>query len=176
VLATTLMGCAFGLIALRATGLGFLMLTLALSQVLWGTAYRWVSMTTATTVCRPLRARPPSAWISTRRCPSITIALVIGAFSIWMMARFVGSAFGATLKGARESAAQDERARLRRVADPLDHLRLRELLGAVSGLLFVYYHKYIHPVSLSLAKLCRGPARRHCRRSGTLAGPWWERP
>ena len=32
-------------IALRATGLGFLMLTLALSQVLWGTAYRWVSMT-----------------------------------------------------------------------------------------------------------------------------------
>ena len=32
----------FGLIALRATGLGFLMLTLALSQVLWGTALRWV--------------------------------------------------------------------------------------------------------------------------------------
>ena len=35
---TTLMACFFGLIALRATGLGFLMLTLALSQVLWGTA------------------------------------------------------------------------------------------------------------------------------------------
>src|SRR5213075_1140067 len=43
VAATTAMGCAFGFIALRATGLGFLMLTLALSQVLWGTAYRWVS-------------------------------------------------------------------------------------------------------------------------------------
>src|SRR6185503_5607821 len=42
---TTLMAAAFGLIALRATGLGFLMLTLALSQVLWGTALRWVSMT-----------------------------------------------------------------------------------------------------------------------------------
>src|SRR2546429_6401323 len=42
---TTLMACVFGLIALRAAGLGFLMLTLALSQVLWGTAYRWVSMT-----------------------------------------------------------------------------------------------------------------------------------
>ena len=33
---TTLMAALFGLIALRATGLGFLMLTLALSQVLWG--------------------------------------------------------------------------------------------------------------------------------------------
>ena len=44
-LATTLVACAFGWISLRATGLGFLMLTLALSQVLWGTAYRWVSVT-----------------------------------------------------------------------------------------------------------------------------------
>src|SRR5437763_3716497 len=43
--ATTLMAGAFGLVALRATGLGFLMLTLALSQVVWGTAYRWVSVT-----------------------------------------------------------------------------------------------------------------------------------
>src|SRR5262249_11327547 len=45
ILGTTLMAALFGLIALRATGLGFLMLTLALSQVLWGTAYRWVSVT-----------------------------------------------------------------------------------------------------------------------------------
>src|SRR5262245_40654698 len=44
-LGTTLMAGLFGLIALRATGLGFLMLTLALSQVLWGTAYRWVAVT-----------------------------------------------------------------------------------------------------------------------------------
>ena len=42
---TTLMACVFGLIALRATGLGFLMLTIALSQVLWGTAYRWDELT-----------------------------------------------------------------------------------------------------------------------------------
>ena len=31
------MAAFFGVIALRATGLGFLMITLALSQVLWGT-------------------------------------------------------------------------------------------------------------------------------------------
>ena len=43
--ATLLLACVFGWISLRATGLGFLMLTLALSQVLWGVAYRWVSVT-----------------------------------------------------------------------------------------------------------------------------------
>ena len=42
---TTLIAGLFGWIALRATGLGFLMITLALSQVLWGTAYRWAAVT-----------------------------------------------------------------------------------------------------------------------------------
>lgn len=39
----------FGLIALRAAGIGFLMITLALGQILWGIAYRWASVTGATT-------------------------------------------------------------------------------------------------------------------------------
>ncbi len=38
--ATTLLAMLFGL-ALRASGLGFLMITLALGQILWGIAYRW---------------------------------------------------------------------------------------------------------------------------------------
>src|SRR5450755_817622 len=42
---TTSIAGIFGWMALRATGLGFLMITLALSQVLWGTAYRWSAMT-----------------------------------------------------------------------------------------------------------------------------------
>ena len=45
IIGTTMCAALFGLIALRASGLGFLMITLALSQVLWGLAYRWVSVT-----------------------------------------------------------------------------------------------------------------------------------
>jgi branched-chain amino acid transport system permease protein len=35
----------FGLVALRATGVYFLMITLALGMVVWGLAHRWVTMT-----------------------------------------------------------------------------------------------------------------------------------
>ena len=38
-LATT---AVFAVLALRATGIGFLMITLAIGQILWGIAYRWV--------------------------------------------------------------------------------------------------------------------------------------
>ena len=65
---TTLVAGLFGLVALRATGLGFLMITLALSQVLWGLAYRWVGDQRRQ---RPVRAaaRPclsASAWTPRR--------------------------------------------------------------------------------------------------------------
>jgi len=35
----------FGALSLRSTGIGFLMITLAIGQILWGIAYRWVSLT-----------------------------------------------------------------------------------------------------------------------------------
>src|SRR3954471_20181362 len=35
----------YALLALRATGLGFLMITLALGQIVWGIAYRWADLT-----------------------------------------------------------------------------------------------------------------------------------
>ncbi|HZC76545.1 MAG TPA: branched-chain amino acid ABC transporter permease, partial [Ktedonobacterales bacterium] len=35
----------FGLLAIRATGTYFLMITLALGMVIWGLAFRWVSLT-----------------------------------------------------------------------------------------------------------------------------------
>jgi branched-chain amino acid transport system permease protein len=171
VLVTTLMGCAFGLIALRATGLGFLMLTLALSQVLWGTAYRWVSMTDGDNGLRGLARPAPFGLDLNQAMPFYYFALIIGVLSIWLMARFVDSPFGATLKGTR-----DQPRRMSALGYDVWLIRwiafvYASFWGAVSGLLFVYYHKYIHPVSLSLANSAEGLLAVIAGGSGTLAGP-----
>jgi len=42
---TLLATAVYAVVALRATGIGFLMITLALGQILWGLAYRWISVT-----------------------------------------------------------------------------------------------------------------------------------
>ena len=171
VLGTTLMGCAFGLIALRATGLGFLMLTLALSQVLWGTAYRWVSMTDGDNGLRGLARPMPFGLDLNAATPFYYFTLVVGVLAIWMMARFVASPFGATLKGAR-----DQPRRMSALGYDVWLIRwvtfvYASFWGAVSGVLFVYYHKYIHPVSLSLANSAEGLLAVIAGGSGTLAGP-----
>jgi branched-chain amino acid transport system permease protein len=164
---TTLMAAAFGLIALRAGGLGFLMLTLALSQVLWGTALRWVSMTDGDNGLRGL-TRPFGA---DDAMSFYYFSFVITAAAIWMMARFVSSPFGAALKGTRDQAR-----RMSALGHNVWMVRWITFIyagfwGAVSGLLFVYYHKYIHPVSLSLANSAEGLLAVIAGGSGTLAGP-----
>ena len=168
---TTLMAGVFGLVALRATGLGFLMLTLALSQVLWGTAYRWVSMTDGDNGLRGLARPAPFGLNLNEAIPFYYFVLLIGALAVWMMARFVASPFGATLRGAR-----DQPRRMSALGYDVWLIRWITFVyagfwGAVSGLLFVYYHKYIHPVSLSLANSAEGLLAVIAGGSGTLAGP-----
>ena len=166
-LGTVLMAGLFGLIALRATGLGFLMLTLALSQVLWGTALRWVSMTDGDNGLRGM-TRPFGLDAA---APFYYFVLLVTAVSIWLMARYVASPLGAALKGTRDQP--------RRMSALGHHVWMVRWItfvyagfwGGVSGLLFVYYHKYIHPVSLSLANSAEGLLAVIAGGSGTLAGP-----
>jgi branched-chain amino acid transport system permease protein len=164
---TTLMACVFGLIALRATGLGFLMLTLAMSQVLWGTAYRWVSLTDGDNGLRGL-TRP---FDLDGAVGFYYFVLVITAISIWLMARYVASPLGIALKGTR-----DQPRRMSALGHDVWLVRWITFVyagfwGAVSGLLFVYYHKYIHPISLSLTNSAEGLLAVIAGGSGTLGGP-----
>lgn len=169
--ATTLMAGVFGLIALRATGLGFLMLTLALSQVLWGTAYRWVGLTEGDNGLRGL-TRPTPFGISLESASAFYyFALIVTAVAIAFMARFVRSPFGAALEGTR-----DQPRRMSALGHDVWLIRWITFVyagfwGAVSGLLFVYYHKYIHPISLSLTNSAEGLLAVIAGGSGTLGGP-----
>jgi len=168
---TTAMAALFGLIALRASGLGFLMLTLALSQVLWGTAYRWVGLTDGDNGLRGL-TRPAPFGINLDDARAFYwFTLAVCAVSIWLMARFVDSPFGAVLKGAR-----DQPRRMSALGHDVWLVRWISFVyagfwGAVAGLLFVYYHKYIHPISLSLTNSAEGLLAVIAGGSGTLAGP-----
>ncbi len=169
--ATALVAAVFGWISLRATGLGFLMITLALSQVLWGTAYRWVAVTDGDNGLRGL-TRPSPFGISLDQATAFYyFALIVTVVSIWMMARFVNSPFGAVLRGTR-----DQPRRMSALGHNVWLVRWLTFVysgfwGAVSGLLFVYYNKYIHPASLSITTSAEGLLEVIAGGSGTLAGP-----
>jgi branched-chain amino acid transport system permease protein len=170
-IATALVAGAFGWISLRATGLGFLMITLALSQVLWGTAYRWVSVTDGDNGLRGLTRPAPFGISLDGPAAFYYFSLAVAVLALWMMAKFVGSPFGAALRGTR-----DQPRRMSALGHDVWLIRWITFVysgfwGAVSGLLFVYYNKYIHPASLSLTSSAEGLLGVIAGGSGTLAGP-----
>ena len=168
---TLLLACVFGWIALRATGLGFLMLTLALSQVLWGVAYRWVSVTDGDNGLRGLSRPAPLGMDLEDPINFYFFALGVCAVAIWLMFLFVRSPFGAAVRGTRDQAR-------RMSALGYDVWMIRWLVyiyaafwAAVAGLLYIYYHKYIHPTTLSLTSSAEALLAVIAGGSGTLTGP-----
>jgi branched-chain amino acid transport system permease protein len=168
---TTATAAFFGIIALRATGLGFLMITLALSQVLWGLAYRMSNVTNGDNGIAGL-TRPMPFGISLDSAASFYwFALIVATIAFAMMTIFVSSSFGASLKGVRDQPR-------RMAALGFNPWMIRWITfvyagfwGGISGLLYVYYNKYIHPSSLSTASSAEALLGVIAGGSGTLGGP-----
>ena len=168
---TTATAAVFGAIALRATGLGFLMITLALSQVLWGTAYRWASLTNGDNGLSGLTRPAPFGLSLEAPAPFYYFALTVTAFAIWTMWRFVDSPFGAALRGTRDAPR-----RMSALGHNVTLVRWLTFVysgfwGGVAGLLFVYYNKYIHPTALSLTTSAEALLGVIAGGAGSVAGP-----
>ena len=87
----------FALLALRSTGIGFLMITLALGQIVWGIAYRWASLTNGDNGIN-VSTRPAPFGISLSSAGSFYLAtLVVFLIAVASMAVFVRSPFGAAI-------------------------------------------------------------------------------
>ncbi len=169
--ATTGLACAFGLVALRTRGLGFLMITLAFSQVLWGLAYRWVSVTDGDNGLSGITRLAPFGVSLESPAAFYWMTLAVSTIAFQAIAAFAGSAFGATLRGVR-----DEPRRMAALGHDVRLIRWVAFIyagfwGAVAGLLYVNYHKYIHPSSLSIANSAEGLLGVIAGGSGTLGGP-----
>ena len=152
VLLAVLVAAIFGTVALRATGVYFLMITLALGMIVWGLAHRWVTMTQGdngiSAIPRPDLGLP---WSLSLSIPFYYFALAGFLIAFWILRVIVRSPFGQTLVGIRESES-----RMRTLGY---HVWLHKYIGFViaggfggfAGVLWAYYNGFVSPVDLQLA-------------------------
>jgi branched-chain amino acid transport system permease protein len=162
----------FGLLAIRATGTYFLMITLALGMVVWGLAFRWVSMTKGDNgisgVPRPELALP---WNLTAPLPFFYFALAAAALAWLLLGLLVLSPFGMSLKGIRESES-----RMRSLGyNVWLHKYLAFIISGIfagfSGVLWSYYNGFVSPVDVQLVTSVEALLMVALGGSGTLVGP-----
>lgn len=91
----------FGLLAVRATGVYFLMITLALGQCVWGLAYRWNSLTGGDNGIN-VTARPNFGFDLTDERTFFFLVFGFFAASLLLLYVLARSPFGRSLAGIRE--------------------------------------------------------------------------
>jgi branched-chain amino acid transport system permease protein len=150
-IAVTLAAAAvFAVLALRSIGIGFLMITLALGQIVWGIAYRWASLTNGDNGIN-LASRPAPLGFSLAGAEAFyyaTLAVfLVALLSMWVLVR---SPFGASLAGTR-----DQPRRMTALGFNVWLIRFLAFLVSglwcgVAGLLYAYYHQFIAPPAAAL--------------------------
>jgi len=95
------LAAVFGLFAIRAGGVYFLMITLALGQCVWGLAYRWNSLTGGDNGIN-MTGRPNFGLDLSDEVTFFYLVLAFFSVSLVLMYLLVRSPFGRSLEGIRE--------------------------------------------------------------------------
>ncbi len=168
---TLFAAAVFAVLALRSTGIGFLMITLALGQIVWGVAYRWASLTNGDNGVN-VATRPRPFGLGLASADAFYYAtLLVFLLAVASMAVFIRSPFGASLCGTRDQAR-----RMNALGYNVWLIRFLAFLfsgfwSAVAGLLFIYYTNFISPQVASLQTSAEVLLMVISGGSATLLGP-----
>jgi branched-chain amino acid transport system permease protein len=161
----------FAVLALRGTGLGFVMITVALGQIVWGVAYRWISLTNGDNGIT-ISGRPSPFGLSLASPRGFYWAtLVVFLLAVLAMAVLVASPFGASVRGAR-----DQPRRMNALGYHVWMIRFLAFLMSgfwtgVAGVLYLYYNQFVSPQAVALAASAEALLMVIAGGTGTLLGP-----
>jgi branched-chain amino acid transport system permease protein len=166
VIAASLVAIIFGLLAVRTSGVYFLLLTLALGMIVWGICLRWTQVTGGE---NGLRGDVRPAFLMSHRAFYWTVlaGVTVVSYAMW---RFVRSPFGLTLLGIRDSES-----RMRSLGYNVSlHLfigfAVSGFFAGIAGGLYAMFNNFVSPSTVALAQSVEGVLMMIAGGVGTLFG------
>jgi branched-chain amino acid transport system permease protein len=166
ILGATVLAAVFAVLAIRTSGVYFLLLTLALGMIVWGVCLRWTGVTGGENGLRG--AGRPDIIASQIRFYYIVLAVAgLSALAMW---RFLQSPFGLSLRGIRDS---ESRMRSLGYNVPL-HLFLAftvsGFFAGIAGALYALFNSFVSPSTVQLTQSVEGLLMAITGGIGTLFG------
>jgi branched-chain amino acid transport system permease protein len=169
---TTATGALFGLLALRARGVYFLMITLALAMLVWGLAYRWVSVTAGDNGISGI-LRPQIGPFALKEITSYYyFVFIVFSFTFFIIYRLVNAPFGRTLVGIKESESRMRTLGYNVWLHKYICFVIASFFGGVSGVLFIFYNGFISPPTLEVTSNMETLLMVALGGPGTIVGPF----
>jgi branched-chain amino acid transport system permease protein len=165
-LAATTTAVVFGALAIRTSGVYFLLLTLALGMIVWGVTLRWTSVTGGE---NGIRGSVKPEWLATHvNLYYLTLAVTsLMALAMW---RFVNSPFGLTLKGIRESETRMKALGYNVPLHVFIGFVVSGFFAGCAGILYAFYNSFVSPSAVDLKQSVSGLLMAIVGGIGTLFG------
>ncbi len=150
-LASAILAMIFGFLALRTSGVYFIMITLALGQMLWALAWRWESFTGGSNGLHGV-TRPDflASWSQVNSTSFYYLTLITVIPTILLIYRITTSPFGKTLVGIRENEPRMQALGYNTWRYKYSCYVLAAIFGALAGALKVFQDGSINPGSSSI--------------------------
>ena len=167
-----LVATLFGLLALRTRGSYFLMITLALSQVAWGIAFGWRSLTGGDDGL-PNLPRPEFAagWSVAGDRPFYFFILLLVGVAVLLLTQVVTSPFGFALRGIRESETRMQALGYDVWRYKFAAFIIAAVFAGLAGALYAYYNRFVSPDYLGVFRSAEVLLMVILGGAGTLVGP-----
>jgi len=171
VLLATLTAAVFGLLAIRAAGTYFLMITLALGMVVWGLAFRWVSLTKGDNGIAGV-PRPPLVLLDMSPPLAFFYLCLAAAAVVWvLLGLLVVSPFGLGLRGIRGSESRMLALGYNVWLHKYAAFVLSGAFAGFAGTLWAYYNGFVSPNDVQLVTSVETLLMVALGGPGTLIGP-----
>ncbi len=158
----------FGLMAMRSSGVYFILITIAQGMIIWGLASLLVKITGAENGLPGIR-RPVIIETGFRYYYVTLVVVLIATFALFVVVR---SPFGIALKGLRESET-----RIRMLGHNSTFLKfymfvISGFFATIAGILLVYLNEFVNPTDVILAASALPVLMAILGGIGTLVGPF----
>lgn len=146
------LGALSGLLALRAKGVGFIIITLAITELMWGLAYQWVNVSGGDNgligFVRPVVLGLDLSGTTTYYWFTLVVLAVCAA----LMYLVVQSPFGLVLRGIREQPRRMRALGYNVWVYQYIAFIVAALFAGVAGVLVAYYNEFVGTSTMNLAQ------------------------
>jgi branched-chain amino acid transport system permease protein len=135
-----------GLLALRTSGVYFLMLTLAFAQMLSAVAEKWTPVTGGTNGLPGVKSPVLFGDVSVPRgVPYYWLTLVIAVICFYLMYRLIHSPFGRTLIGIHQNEARMRAIGYNTRLYKLGAFWVAGVFASIAGVMYTFFNQFISP-------------------------------
>ena len=171
-LMAALAAAVFGLFALRAREVYFLMITLALGMLIWGLAYRWVSLTSGDNGISGLMRPQIGPWSLKDINSYYYFTFIIFCVCFFIMYRIKTSPFGHALVGIKETESRMRTLGYNCWLNQYICFVIAGFFAGVAGILYIFYNLFISPSTLELTVNLEALLMVSLGGPGTVVGPF----